>query len=151
MLRARLQREPVILPTEGWKNAHSVRHPEWMYQVAPLFDTRPDDQRFADLVTAGFTQTLSDSVPDAPAPPAEGSTSDSLVGPGGPYEVATALHAANVEGAAVTRTLVFANNVGVVTFGRTDATAPLTVQMEHLLRAAASRQQGREATPLRPP
>ena len=80
MLRARLQREPVILPTEGWKNAHSVRHPEWMYQVAPLFDTRPDDQRFADLVTAGFTQTLSDSVPDAPAPPAEGSTSTALSG-----------------------------------------------------------------------
>lgn len=130
VLRARLQREPVILPTGGWKNAHSVRHPEWMYQVAPLFDTRPDDKRFADLVTAGFTQTLSDSVPDAPAPPADGSTSDSLVGPGGPYEVATALHAANVEGAAVTRTLVFANNVGVVTFGRTDASAPLTVQME---------------------
>jgi hypothetical protein len=130
VLRARLQREPVILPTEGWKNAHSVRHPEWMYQVAPISDTRTDDIRFADLATAGFTNTLGPNVPDAPPPPADGSTSDSLVGPGGPYEVATGLHAANVEGAAVTRTLVFANNVGVVTFGRSASTAPLTVQME---------------------
>jgi hypothetical protein len=128
-LRARLQREPVILPTEGWKNQHSVRHPEWEYQVAPLSDTRTDDQRFADLATAGFTQTLGPNVPDAPVPPPDGSTSDSWVGPGGPYEVATALHAANVEGGAVTRTLVFANNIGVVTFSRPDSSSPLSVQM----------------------
>jgi len=130
VLRARLQREPVILPTEGWKNPHSTRPPEWMYQVAPLFDTRTDDLRFADLATAGFTDTLGPAVPDVPPPPADGVTGDSLVGPGGPYEIATALHAANVEGAVVTRTLVFANNVGVVTFSRVDATSPLVVQME---------------------
>jgi hypothetical protein len=130
VLRARLQREPVILPTEGWKNPHSTRPPEWMYQVAPLFDTRTDDLRFADLATAGFTDTLGPAVPDVPPPPADRVTGDSLVGPGGPYEIATALHAANVEGAVVTRTLVFANNVGVVTFSRVNATSPLVVQME---------------------
>jgi hypothetical protein len=128
-LRARLQREPVVLPTEGWKNQHSFRPPEWEYQVAPLSDTRTDDVRFADLATAGFTQTLGPNVPDAPAPPPDGSTTDSWTGPGGPYEVATALHAANVEGGAVTRTLVFANNIGVVTFSRDTASSPLSVQM----------------------
>jgi hypothetical protein len=128
-LRARLQREPVVLPTGGWKNRHDVRAPEWMYQVAPLFDTRTDDVRFHDLATAGFTQVLGPSVVDAPVPPQEGSSSDSWVGSNGPYEVATALHAANVEGGAVTRTLVFANNVGVVTFARQDDQSPLSVQM----------------------
>jgi hypothetical protein len=100
--------------------------------VAPIFDTRTDDVRFQDLATAGFTQTLGPNVPDAPVPPPDGSTSDSWVGSGGPYETATALHAANVEGAAVTRTLVFSNNVGVVTFGRanpSDLSSPLWVQM----------------------
>jgi hypothetical protein len=128
-LRARLHREPVMLPTLGWKNRHTIRPPEWAYQVTPLFDTRTDDIRFHDLATAGFTQVLGPSVPDAPVPPPDGSTGTSWVDSGGPYSVATALHAANVDGAAVTRTLVFANNVGVVTFHRDGADGPLSVQM----------------------
>jgi hypothetical protein len=128
-LRARLLREPVILPTVGWKSQHGVRPPEWAYQVTPLIDTRTDDQRFAALAALGFTQVLGPSVQDAPAPPPEGNATTSWVGPNGPYEVATALHAANVEGAAVTRTLVFANNIGVVTFSQPDPSGPLSVQM----------------------
>ena len=128
-LHARLRREPVVLPTLGWRSRHDVRPPEWAYRVTPLSDTRTDDVRFQDLATAGFTQVLGPAVPDAPVPPPEGSTTASWVDPDGPYEVATALHAANVKGGAVTRTLVFANNVGVVTFARASAEAPLTVQM----------------------
>jgi hypothetical protein len=128
-LRARLRHEPVILPTVGWKSRHGVRPPEWAYQVAPVIDTRTDDQRFAALATAGFTKVLGPSVLDAPSPPPDKNTTTSWVGPNGPYEVATALHAANVEGGAVTRTLVFANNIGVVTFGQPDPAGPLRVQM----------------------
>jgi Domain of unknown function (DUF4082)/Bacterial Ig-like domain len=128
-LRARLLREPVILPTAGWRSQHGIRPAEWAYQVAPVIDTRTDDQRFAALATAGFTQVLGPSVPDAPAPPLDGDEPTSWVGPNGPYEAATALHAANVEGGAVTRTLVFANNVGVVTFSQPDPAGPLSVQM----------------------
>jgi hypothetical protein len=129
-LRARLRREPVVIPTTGWANQHTIRPPEWMYQVAPLRDTRSDDVRFAGLASAGFTDVLGPALPDAPVPPPEGSTTTSLVQqPDGPYSVATALHAANVDGAAVTRTLVFANNIGVVTFSRSAPTAPLAVQM----------------------
>jgi hypothetical protein len=128
-LGARLLREPVILPTVGWKSQHGVRPPEWAYQVSPVSDTRTDDQRFEALATAGFTQVLGPSVPDAPAPPPDNDTTTSWVGSNGPYEVATALHAANVEGGAVTRTLVFANNVGVVTFSQPDPAGPLSVQM----------------------
>jgi hypothetical protein len=128
-LRARMRREPVMLPTVGWKARHAVRPPEWAYQVTTLSDTRTDDVRFHDLATAGFTQVLGPDVPDAPPPPLDGSNADSWVGPGGPYEVATALHAANVDGGAVTRTLVFANNIGVVTFNRDGPDAPLSVQM----------------------
>lgn len=128
-MRARLLREPVILPTVGWKSRHGVRPPEWAYQVTPVTDTRTDDQRFAALATAGFTQVLGPSVPDAPPPPPDKNTTTSWVGPNGPYEVATALHATNVEGGAVTRTLVFANNIGVVTFSQPDPAGPLSVQM----------------------
>jgi hypothetical protein len=127
-LRARLRREPVILPTLGWKVAHPVRPPEWMYRVTPLSDTRTDDVRFQALATLGFTQVLGPSVADAPAPPPDGASSVTWVQPDGPYSVATSLHAANVEGAAVTRTLVFDNNIGVVTFARQNPPA-LTVQM----------------------
>ena len=81
-----------------------------------------DDVRFHDLATAGFTQVLGAAVPDAPPPPPDGATDASWVDPGGPYSVATGLHAANVDGGAVTRTLVFANNVGVVTFSATATT-----------------------------
>lgn len=132
-LRARLLREPVILPSVGWKSQHGIRPPEWAYQVTPVADTRTDDLRFKDLATAGFTQVLGPSVPDAPAPPPdenEGQMTTSWVGSNGPYETATALHAANVESGAVTRTLVFANNIGVVTFSQPDPAGPLSVQME---------------------
>jgi hypothetical protein len=127
-LRARLQREPVILPTGGWRQTHPIRPPEWAYVVSPLFDTRTDDIRFADLATAGFTKVLGPSVPDAPPPPPDGAKA-SLVDPGGPYSVATDLHAANVEGAAVTRGIVFANNVGRVSFSRSAPDGPLAVTM----------------------
>src|SRR5262249_50803038 len=128
-LRAKLQREPVVLPTAGWKSSHPVRPPEWAYQVTPIADTRTDDVRFHDLATAGFTQVLGPSVADAPAPPPDGATTTSWTGPGWWYDVATGLHAANVDGAAVTRTLVFANNVGVVTFAQQTPADPLSVQM----------------------
>jgi hypothetical protein len=128
-LRARLRREPVVLPTLGWKTSHPVRPPEWAYRVTPLSDTRTDDERFHKLATAGFTQVLGPDVQDSPVPPIDGSSTDSWVGPEGPYEVATALHAANLDGGAVTRTLIFANNIGAVTFSRASPDAPLAVQM----------------------
>jgi hypothetical protein len=129
VLRARLHREPVVLPTIGWTAPHAVRAPEWAYRVQPLVDGRTDEVRFASLRTAGFTQVLGPSVPDASMPPPDGSTTASLVDAGGPYSIATALHAANVDGGAVTRTLVFQNNIGVVTFSRSSEGAPLGVQM----------------------
>lgn len=122
-LRARLLREPVILPTNGWNNVHAIRHPEWAYQVAPLRDTRTDDVRFASLQPLGFTQALGPAVSDPPL------TGDSWVESGGPYETASLLHAANLDGAAVTRTLVFQNNVGLVTFSRPGPTGPLSAAM----------------------
>ncbi len=135
-LRARLRREPVVLPTLGWKASHPVRPPEWAYRVTPLSDTRTDDLRFHDLGAAGPTQVLGPDVPDAPVPPTDGATSERWVEPNGAYEVATALHAANVDGGAVTRTLVFANNIGAVTFSRESPDAPLAVQMAiHFVRA----------------
>ena len=127
-LRARLRREPVLLPTSGWAAAHPVRPPEWMYRVAPISDARTDDIRFADLATAGFTTVLAPSVPDAPVPPLDNSVTDSWVDASGPYDTATGLHAANVEGGAISRTIVWGNNVGVVTFARNPGDA-LSVQM----------------------
>lgn len=124
-LRARLRREPVVLPMLGWTNPHQIRPPEWAYQVAPIFDTRSDDVRFADLADAGFTQVLGPNTPKVPLP-AAGTT---WLASGGPYDVASVLHAANLDGGAVTRTMVFQNNVGLVSFARPHPTDPLTVQM----------------------
>jgi hypothetical protein len=117
-LRARLRREPVVLPTAGWHQSHPIRHPEWAYVVSPIFDTRTDDVRFADLATQGFTDVLGPSVPDAPPPPPDGGSADWTSDPNGPYSTATRIHADNVNGAAVTRGIVFANNVGRVSFSR---------------------------------
>jgi hypothetical protein len=125
-LRARLRREPVVLPMLGWTNPHSIRPPEWAYRVAPIFDTRSDDIRFAGLADAGFTQVLGAATPDAPVPDPP---LDTWLAPGGPYDTASSLHAANMNGAAVTRTLVFQNNVGLVTFSRPAPDGPLSVQM----------------------
>jgi hypothetical protein len=124
-LRARLLREPVVLPVPGWTNNHNVRPPEWAYQIAPVFDTRTDNVRFADLADAGPAQVLAANTPDAPLPDPAGT----WLGDGGPYDVASTLHAANLDGGAVTRTLVFQNNVGLIAFGRPQPTDPLTVQM----------------------
>jgi hypothetical protein len=130
-LRARLAREPVLLPTNGWREAHPVRPVEWMYRITPISDTRSDDERLSYLVGLGAMssgQVLGAAVPDVSAPPFDQDASSSWVGAGGPYSVATALHAANLESGVVTRTLVFANNLGVVTFsGEGDS---LTVQMK---------------------
>jgi hypothetical protein len=129
-LRARLRREPVVLPTVGWSAPHDIRPPEWAYQVTALFDQRSDDVRFADLADTGFTQVLGTTTPDAPLPPPTPPfTTPSWVEPRGPYDVGSALHAANLDGGAVTRTLVFQNNVGLVTFKREHPSDPLTVEM----------------------
>ena len=127
-MRGRLHREPVVLPTEGWAAQHTIRPPEWMYHVVPIADVRTDDVRFQDLTTLGFTHALGPDVPDIDPPPPDGATTTSWVQPGGPYSIATALHAQNVEGAVVTRKLVFFNNIGVVTFARADDSS-LTAQM----------------------
>jgi hypothetical protein len=124
-LRARLRREPVILPVLGWADPHTIRPPEWAYQVTPVSDTRSDDVRFADLAEAGFTQVLAANTPDAPLPDPAGT----WLAPAGPYDVASTLHAANLDGGAVTRTAVFQNNVGLVAFGRPQPAGPLSVQM----------------------
>jgi hypothetical protein len=129
-LRARLRREPVVLPTVGWSALHDIRPPEWAYQVKVLSDQRSDDVRFAELADAGFTQVLGASTPDAPLPPVIAPfTTPSWVGSGGPYDVGSALHAANLDGGAVTRTFVFQNNAGLVTFKRASPSGPLTVEM----------------------
>jgi len=128
-VRARLRREPVIVSTVGWKGQHSIRPPEWMYRILPLVDTRTDDVRFQDLLVVGYTDVLSATTPDiALAPPDSGPAVDWTIGDG-PYSIATRLHAASVEGGAATRTLVFANNIGVVTFAQKHPTDPLSVQM----------------------
>ena len=119
----------MILPTVGWRQPHAIRPPEWAYAISPILDTRTDDVRFADLVNAGFTHALGPSIPDAPSVWLVNAP-DSWVGPGGPYSAATALHAANVDGAVVTRGLVFGNNVGRVSFSREDGSdGPLSVTM----------------------
>ncbi len=128
-VRARLRREPVMLSTKGWAAQHAIRPPEWMYRVLPIRDTRTDDVRFHDLNDPNFTNKLTASFADVASPPLDGDMTQDWTGPGGPYSIATALHADNVEGGAATRTLVFANNVGVVTFAQAKPTDPLSVQM----------------------
>jgi hypothetical protein len=123
-LRARLRREPVILPEQGWDDDHLIRPPEWAYKIMPIVDARSDDVRFSDLADAGFTQVLGATTPDA-KPDASGS----WLAPDGPYDAASSLHAANLDGAPVTRTLVFQNNIGLVTFSRDPGTSALSAQM----------------------
>ena len=118
-LRARLHREPVILPTEGWKNRHPIRTAG--VDVPGGAAVRHPHRRRA-LRRPGHRRVHPDARPERPrrAGAAAGRRRPATAwsGRAGRTRVATALHAANVEGAVVTRTLVFANNVGVVTFGR---------------------------------
>ncbi len=153
-LRARLRREPVVLPVLGWQSPHKIRPAEWAYTVTPISDTRSDDVRFADLAAAGFTQVLGANTPDAPLPSSPPAT---WLSAGGPYDVASALHDANLDGGAATRTLVFQNNVGLVTFSRPEPGGPLSVQMAlYFIRAYPASEDEKpsdyvvHATPLEP-
>ena len=126
-MRARLQREPVVLTSDGWSRTHHIRPPEWGYELEVLFDRRPDEERFTALATELGSKLLATQTPDARSQVIAGGTD--WPGLGGAYETAAAIHSANVNSGVVTRGIVFANNLGVVTFARDKTSNELSVSM----------------------
>lgn len=115
-LRGKLNHAPVLLPTEGWRTSHTLsRRPEWMWELDQVLDQRPAAQRPEKARPPEIDEPDLPAFPEPPAPPI-----DLLRPPAGAlgYSRLAQIHQQTVD-LPVARGLVFLNNIGKVTFGRT--------------------------------
>ena len=122
-LRGRLRRSPVLLPDQGWRNPHALtRSPDWVWELDEVRDERPSSERPAVTRPPQLTEPdipplpLDPPAPAPPAPPIE------LLHPA-PGQLGYArlaqVHQAAL-GQSVARGLQFLNNIGKITFARSD-------------------------------
>ena len=119
-LRALLRRTPTVIPTEGWPagTAFAVA-PEWSWRMSLLEDTRPDDAsadaRPADGQVGAITPELDVNAPEA-------------------GYVAVLQRAEKQLKSKIARAVIFASNLGLVTFGGTPIGVPPNVTIARTLR-----------------
>lgn len=103
-LRSALLRTPVLLPGVVWPEGTTVsREPDWAWRLTLSVDTRPHDQ-------------LPGGAKPAPLDPANPEADATLTLDG--YRQAARRHAQQLEKTTHTRRMLFASNLGVVTFSR---------------------------------
>jgi hypothetical protein len=104
--RARLRREPLLLPTRGWPAGTTVgRAPDWSWRFRLSRDERPPNE-------------LPEPARFAPLDPAR-PTDDIAVNIDG-YRKAAERHAKQLDKVSHTRQALFESNIGIVTFERKD-------------------------------
>jgi hypothetical protein len=120
-LRERLRRSPALLPTVGWPAGtveNPLRPPDWAWRMdLPLVDTRPDAERPAPV----RPETLVPGSPDV-------DVATNLDG----YRRAAVRHVKQLEDFNHGRQLLFASNIGVVSFTRS---TPASLEAVHELLA----------------
>jgi hypothetical protein len=113
-LRAKLNVEPVMVPTYGWPKGSTINPatpPDWSWRVEPIFDTRPDTARPKPIQpltidSAGIEAMLK----EANAPRAIDA-----------YQALAARHEYALGTLRNSRQILFRSNFGVVRFERRDA------------------------------
>ncbi len=121
-LRGRLHRSPVLLPDEGWASPHTiVRAPDWVWEMEMVLDRRPAAERPEATRPPELTEPDVEPLPVDPPPPAPPVPPlDLLHPPQGQLGYARLAQAhQGALGQSVARGLQFLNNVGKVTFRRT--------------------------------
>jgi hypothetical protein len=116
--RGRVRRSPVLLPTKGWKQAHSLgRPPEWLWDLELISDTRAIADRFESSIDRQKGAPPDLVGPDLPPFPT-GAPIDVVEPPGGQqgYGPIAARHGLSVGRMWYSRGLLFANNVSLVEF-----------------------------------
>jgi hypothetical protein len=122
-LRGRLHRSPVLLPDTGWVAAHPLaRPPDWVWELQQVMDVRPAAQRPEATRPPELSEPDVPALPVDPPSPAPPVPPLNLLHPP-PGQLGYArLAQAHQEaiGQGVARGLQFLNNVGKITFRRTD-------------------------------
>jgi hypothetical protein len=116
-LRGRLHTSPVLLPDTGWVSPHPLaRPPDWVWELEEVGDVRPAAQR------PEATRPPELSEPDVPALPVDAAPPLNVLHPPHGQLGYARLAQAHQEaiGQSVARGLQFLNNVGKITFRRTD-------------------------------
>jgi hypothetical protein len=113
-LRARLRREPVMVPTSGWPAGSGVNPaepPDWSWHVSPLFDLRPDGSG------PGTRPLAAQPLPiDTAAVLAGLSQPDSV----GAFHTLAARHQRALETLRHSRQILFRSNFGLLRFEQRD-------------------------------
>jgi hypothetical protein len=113
-LRARLKREPVMVPTSGWPAGSSVnpaQPPDWSWHVAPVLDLRPDGAGPGTRPLAA--QPLAIDTPTVLRQLAEPRSVDA-------FQALAARHQRALETLRNSRQILFRSNFGLVRFERRD-------------------------------
>jgi hypothetical protein len=111
-LRAKLQHEPVLIPTYGWPAGSTVNPatpPDWQWRVEPVIDQRPDAQR----PEAARPQTIDKATLNAIlSNPNSSKTIEA-------YQLMAARHQRTLQTLRHSRQILFRSNFGVLRFERT--------------------------------
>jgi hypothetical protein len=117
-LRERLRRSPALLPTVGWPRGtveNPSRPPDWAWRMEIPVDTRPEAERPEPVRPEAL-------VPGDP-------TADVLANRDG-YRRAAVRHVQQMRDLNYTRQLLFASNLGIITFQRpTPSTLDVTQEL----------------------
>lgn len=120
--RALMRRTPVVLPTEGWAPGSSITvDPDWAWRMNLVKDNRPDDSSPGARPSDG---QVSDISPDL-------NPADSVDG-----YVAVLQRSEKQVKAKIARSVVFASNLGLVTFSGTGPTLKVKHELMYVHPAA---------------
>ena len=108
-LRAKMNKSPMLLPTLGWpKDTTIAQPPDWSWHVTILRDERPDNERPKPAQPFSL-------FPGEPTKKGDDITIRNVDG----YHRTANRHARQLEKLNNSRQILFVNNLGVVTFGKT--------------------------------
>lgn len=111
-IRAMLRRTPVVLPADNWEPGSSIAvAPDWAWRVSLVKDLRPDDSSPGARPADGRVGPISPDI--VPASPDDG-------------YVKVLERSEKQLKAKIARSVVFASNLGVVSFSGTGATLKVT-------------------------
>ncbi len=111
-IRAMLRRTPVVLPADNWEPGSSITfEPDWAWRVSLVKDLRPDDSSSNARPADGRVGPISPDI--VPASPDEG-------------YIKVLERAEKQLKAKIARSVVFASNLGLVSFSGTGTTLKVT-------------------------
>jgi hypothetical protein len=138
--RAKLRREPTLLPTLGWPQDTTInpaQRPDQSWRAEPIFDVRPEEERPAPIQVRKFTEPL-----DVEASLTEDDGPRAIAG----YQAVATRQQYSLETLKNSRQILFRSNFGLVRFERREG----VLHAVHEVYTAARKPEQSGSEPLKP-